>query len=209
MHLRLDQYLSPLSTLLLVTDDDGALRALDFADHQARMRRLLREHYGEFALNKDKSPRSIIRALDGYFDGDLSALDAVPIAAGGTSFQREVWMAVRAIPPGTTSSYGDIAARIGRPLASRAVGAANGANPIPIVVPCHRVIGSNGALTGYGGGLPRKRWLLEHERRYEEHLATTHADAAGHVARQNAGTKSPKYSACTVWGAPPRGNLPW
>jgi methylated-DNA-[protein]-cysteine S-methyltransferase len=166
MHLRLDQYVSPLSTLLLVTDDDGALRALDFADQRARMRRLLREHYGEFALNKDKSPRSITRALDGYFDGDLTALDAVPIAPGGTSFQRQVWMVVRAIPPGSTSSYGEIAARIGRPMASRAVGAANGANPIPIVVPFHRVIGSNGALTGYGGGLPRKRWLLEYERRH-------------------------------------------
>ena len=209
MHLRLDQYLSSLSTLLLVTDDDGALRALDFADQLARMRRLLHDHYGEFVLHRGKSPRSMIYALDGYFEGDIGVLDAVPIATGGTSFQREVWMAVRAIPPGTTSSYGEIAARIGRPSASRAVGAANGANPIPIIVPCHRVIGSNGALTGYGGGLPRKRWLLEHERRYEEHLATAHADAAWHGARQNADTKSPKCSACTVSGAPPMGNLPW
>ena len=94
----------------------------------------------------------------------LTPSTSVRTATGGTSFQRAVWRALRAIKPGTTKSYGQIAASIGRPTASRAVGAANGANPIAIVVPCHRVIGANGALTGYGGGLPRKRWLLDHER---------------------------------------------
>jgi O-6-methylguanine DNA methyltransferase len=165
MHLRLEQYESPFSPLLLVTDETGALRALDFADYEPRMHRLLREHYGEYELEKGATPASVIRSLDAYFEGDLNALDTVRTATGGTSFQRAVWRALRAIKPGTTKSYGQIAASIGRPTASRAVGAANGSNPIAIVVPCHRVIGANGSLTGYGGGLPRKRWLLEHERR--------------------------------------------
>lgn len=166
MHLRLEEYAAPVCPLLLVTDHDGALRALDFADHEMRMLRLLREHYREFALKKGSAPSSVVRALDAYFDGDLSALDDVRIATGGTTFQRDVWGAVRAIPAGTTTSYGQIAVGVGRGGASRAVGAANGANPIAIVVPCHRVIGANGALTGYGGGLPRKRWLLDHERQH-------------------------------------------
>jgi methylated-DNA-[protein]-cysteine S-methyltransferase len=166
MHLRLEQYKSPFSTLLLVTDEAGALRALDFADFEPRMRRLLREHYGEYELKDGSPPVTVIRALDAYFDGNLRALESIRTATGGTSFQRAVWRALRAIKPGTTKSYGQIAARIGRPTASRAVGAANGSNPIAIVVPCHRVIGANGALTGYGGGLPRKRWLLDHEARH-------------------------------------------
>jgi O-6-methylguanine DNA methyltransferase len=163
MRLRLEQYESPFSTLLLVTDETSTLRALDFADYETRMHRLLREHYGEYELEKGAAPPSIIHSLDAYFDGDLGALNRVPIATGGTSFQRAVWKAVRAIKPGTTTSYGEIASSIGRPTASRAVGAANGANPIAIVVPCHRVIGANGTLTGYGGGLPRKQWLLSLE----------------------------------------------
>jgi len=88
----------------------------------------------------------------------------VPVRAGGTPFQRVVWAALREIPPGRTTSYGQLAARLGRPGASRAVGLANGANPVAIAVPCHRVIGADGTLTGYGGGIERKRWLLEHER---------------------------------------------
>jgi methylated-DNA-[protein]-cysteine S-methyltransferase len=100
-----------------------------------------------------------------YFDGDLAALDPLRVApTRGTPFQRAVWGALREIPAGATASYGDIARRIGRPSAVRAVGAANGANPIGIVVPCHRVIGTDGSLTGYAGGLERKRWLLRHER---------------------------------------------
>jgi methylated-DNA-[protein]-cysteine S-methyltransferase len=175
MHLRLEQYKSPFSKLLLVTDESGALRALEFADHEPRMHRLLREHYGEYDLEKGAPLASVIQALDAYFDGDLRALDSIRTATGGTSFQRAVWRALRAIKPGTTKSYGQIAARIGRPTASRAVGAANGSNPIAIVVPCHRVIGANGALTGYGGGLPRKRWLLDHEREFSGHLASVSA----------------------------------
>jgi len=102
-------------------------------------------------------------SLDAYFAGDLTAIDDVPVATNGTPFQRTVWAALRRIPAGTTTSYGALAASIGYPSAMRAVGLANGANPVAIIVPCHRVIGADHSLTGYGGGLPRKRWLLEHE----------------------------------------------
>jgi methylated-DNA-[protein]-cysteine S-methyltransferase len=114
-------------------------------------------------LTTAPAPPAITRKLEAFFDGDLTALDAIETKSGGTSFQREVWSALRRIPPGTTISYGQLAARIGRPDACRAVGAANGSNPIAIIVPCHRVIGSGGKLTGYGGGIDRKRWLLDHE----------------------------------------------
>jgi methylated-DNA-[protein]-cysteine S-methyltransferase len=104
--------------------------------------------------------------LEAYFNGKIDALAEVKTATGGTAFQREVWKALRTIPAGTTISYGELATRVGRQGASRAVGAANGANPIPIVVPCHRVIGVDGSLTGFGGGLAHKKWLLEHEARF-------------------------------------------
>jgi methylated-DNA-[protein]-cysteine S-methyltransferase len=120
----------------------------------------------ECTLTGGTAPAEIVQALGAYFEGQLDALDRLPVAAGGTPFQRLVWSALRTIPAGTTTSYGRLAASIGRPGASRAVGLANGANPIGIVVPCHRVIGAAGQLTGYGGGLDRKRWLLEHERRW-------------------------------------------
>jgi methylated-DNA-[protein]-cysteine S-methyltransferase len=101
--------------------------------------------------------------LGRYFAGDVSALDTVPVALNGTTFQKNVWQALRRIPAGTTISYAELARRIGEAAAFRAVGAANGANPVAVIVPCHRVIGSNGSLTGYGGGLDRKQWLLAHE----------------------------------------------
>jgi O-6-methylguanine DNA methyltransferase len=163
MHLWLDRYESPLSTIFIVTDAEGIVRAVDFVDYEERMRRLLCEHYGHVVLKKGAAPASVIKAFDDYFAGDLTALDPLPTATGGTPFQRRVWQALRRIKPGTTKSYGQIAAEIGRPHSYRAVGAANGANPIAIVVPCHRVIGANGSLTGYGGGLARKQWLLHHE----------------------------------------------
>jgi methylated-DNA-[protein]-cysteine S-methyltransferase len=103
-------------------------------------------------------------AISNYFAGDLGVIDRLPVQTGGTEFQKEVWHALREIPCGTTTSYGELARRIGRPAAVRAVGLANGANPVAVVVPCHRVIGSNGSLTGYGGGIERKRWLLDHEK---------------------------------------------
>jgi methylated-DNA-[protein]-cysteine S-methyltransferase len=173
MHLRIERWAAPICPLLLVTDDEGVLRALEFADHESRMERLLQEHYDSFTLEKGEAPVSLTRALRAYFDGNLNALADVHTATGGTSFQREVWNALREIPAGTTTSYGELAKKLGRVGASRAVGAANGANPIPIVVPCHRVIGANGTLTGYGGGLAHKKWLLEHEARF--------ASIAGHA----------------------------
>lgn len=102
------------------------------------------------------------RQLTAYFDSQLQAFD-LPLAPAGTRFQRQVWQALRNIPFGQTQSYGELAQRIGRPKASRAVGLANGRNPISIIIPCHRVIGANGNLTGYGGGIECKQWLLQHE----------------------------------------------
>jgi len=161
--LLLDRRATPIGEALLVTDDAGRLRALDWADYETRLRRLLRRHYGTVALSVGRAPETVRRALDRYFGGDLAALDAIDCATGGTAFQRAVWAALRTIPVGRTLSYGALAAQIGAPKAVRAVGLANGANPIGVVVPCHRVIGSDGSLTGYGGGLERKRWLLAHE----------------------------------------------
>ena len=166
MRLHLDRTASPLGEILLVSDDAGALRGLDFADHAARLQQLLRRQNGDYALNEAPAPAAMRRALADYFDGDLGAIDGLAIATGGTAFQRRVWQALRTIPAGATTSYGELAAVLSHPRASRAVGLANGSNPISIVVPCHRVIGADGSLTGYGGGLPRKRWLLDHERQH-------------------------------------------
>jgi methylated-DNA-[protein]-cysteine S-methyltransferase len=156
---------TPIGEMLLVADHDGNLRAIDWADHESRMHRLLRLHYGEdgFSLEPTSTPNDLTHAIDNYFAGDLTAIDTLPVQTAGTPFQREVWRALRKIPCGTTGSYAKLAEQIGRPVAVRAVGLANGSNPIGVVIPCHRVIGSNGSLTGYGGGVERKRWLLEHE----------------------------------------------
>ncbi len=163
--LRLDRLPSPLGEILLVTDEAGAVRAIDFHDYAPRMTRLLRLHYGDQPLTDGAAPVETRQGQDltAYFDGQFEALDAIAWATGGTAFQRQVWRALRDIPAGTTSTYAALAARIGKPSAIRAVGAANGANPLAILVPCHRLIGADGSLTGYGGGLERKRWLLEHE----------------------------------------------
>jgi O-6-methylguanine DNA methyltransferase len=163
MHLRVERRSSPLGTILLVSDREHALRALDFADYEARMLQLLRAHYGSVGLEEAPVASHLSRALDAYFQGQLGALEHVPVATGGTAFQRQVWRHLRGIPLGSTLSYGALAARMGRPGSARAVGLANAANPVGIVVPCHRVIGASGALTGYAGGVARKRWLLEHE----------------------------------------------
>ena len=156
---------TPTGAMLLLTDAKERLRALDWEDYEARMNRLLRLYYGDAGVRL--TPRAgasgARRALEAYFDGALAVLDALDVETGGSVFQREVWAALRAIPIGATTSYGRLAATIGRPKAVRAVGAANGANPVSIVVPCHRVIGADASLTGYGGGLERKRWLLRHE----------------------------------------------
>lgn len=151
--------------MLILTDEQDRLRAADFADYEARMHRLLRLYYGadNVTLLEGRAPPGPRRALEAYFAGNLSEIDKIPVETAGTMFQREVWAALRQIPASRTLSYGALATYLHRPRAIRAVGLANGANPIAIFVPCHRVIGSNASLTGYGGGIERKRWLLEHE----------------------------------------------
>jgi methylated-DNA-[protein]-cysteine S-methyltransferase len=159
----LDRLPTPIGIALLVTDTEGALRALDWEDYEARMRELLRLHYGALALKEARAPGELRAALTGYFKGDLGRLSTIKWRVAGTPFQRKVWTALPTIPAGTTMSYGALAAHLGIPKAVRALGHANGCNPISVVVPCHRLIGANGSLTGYGGGLKRKQWLLEHE----------------------------------------------
>jgi methylated-DNA-[protein]-cysteine S-methyltransferase len=161
----IDRLDTPIGQMLIVTDLEGHLRAVDWADHETRMNRLLRVHYGThgFSLDSTRIPNGVTDSISRYFQGDLAAIDTLPVKTGGTPFQGDVWRALRDIPYGTTVSYMHLAKQIGRPSAIRAVGSANGSNPVGIVVPCHRVIGSDGSLTGYGGGIERKLWLLDHE----------------------------------------------
>ena len=161
--LTLDRVATPVGEVLLVTDGEGAVRALDFADYETRMLRLLGRHSPGFALVEGRAAEPVRRAVEAYFSGDVRALDGVVVKTGGTAFQKAVWAALRAIPAGETRSYGQLAAAVGSPKAVRAAGLANGQNPVAVIVPCHRVIGANGTLTGYAGGLERKRWLLAHE----------------------------------------------
>lgn len=163
MQLVLSQYRAAFATLLIASNETEAVVALDFSDFEDRLRRLLSRHHGLVILTTGITPTSIAAELDAYFAGDPSALARIPTAAAGTPFQRKVWTALRAIPPGETRSYGQIAEIIGHPGAARAVGMANGQNPIALIVPCHRVVGASGSLTGYAGGTARKAWLLEHE----------------------------------------------
>lgn len=159
---------TPLGEMLLACDEEGRLRIVDWHDYEDRMHALFRRQYpGELiGLRETAATSDAARAIQNYFDGDLQAIADIPVATGGTDFQRAVWRALREIPLGETISYLELATRMGRPTAVRAVGLANGANPVSVVVPCHRVIGSGvkSPLVGYGGGLQRKRWLLEHEK---------------------------------------------
>ncbi len=159
--LTLDRLSTPIGTALLVTDETGTLRAFNWTDYEDRMNAWIARRYPRTRRGEGRSP--VRPALEAYFAGDARALDRVAWYAAGTAFQQTVWDALCSIPAGETLSYAGLAARIGRPTAVRAVGLANGQNPVAIVVPCHRVIGANGLLTGYGGGLPRKHWLLQHE----------------------------------------------
>lgn len=160
--LRRSRVATPAGDVVLV-ERGSALIALVFQDHWKGMSDELARRFGEFTFKENSQTESAASALRRYFAGDVFALDAVEVDTGGTPFQQLVWTTLRRIPAGTTWSYARLAQEIGRPSATRAVAAANGANPVSIVIPCHRVIGSDGSLTGYGGGLPRKRWLLVHE----------------------------------------------
>jgi methylated-DNA-[protein]-cysteine S-methyltransferase len=166
LELLIDRVDTPLGEFLLVADQDGNLRSTSWADHETHLRPLLELHYGKqgFTIKPAQNPGGLTEAIARYFSGELAAIDPLPVQTAGTPFQRDVWRALRNISCGTTISYAELARRIGRPNAVRAVGLANGSNPVGVIVPCHRVIGSNGSLTGYGGGIERKRWLLRHER---------------------------------------------
>ncbi|WP_437765272.1 methylated-DNA--[protein]-cysteine S-methyltransferase [Sorangium sp. So ce281] len=162
MDLLLDEVESPLGAMLLAAGG-GAVHGLDFSDCAPRLRTLLEARYGAVTLRGAADPYGLSGRLRAYWRGDLGALSGTPVEPGGTPFQRRVWAEVQRIPPGATRSYGEVAASLGQPSASRAVGLANGRNPVCLIIPCHRVVGARGDLTGYAGGIERKRWLLAHE----------------------------------------------
>ncbi|MBZ5638375.1 MAG: methylated-DNA--[protein]-cysteine S-methyltransferase [Acidobacteriia bacterium] len=142
---------------------DGALAGLAFEDRRAALKSHLNRRFGGQVIEEVEDPAGAVSRLAAYFTGDLEAIDAIRVDPGGTPFQRAVWSALRRIPAGRTVAYSELASLSGHPRAVRAVDLANARNPIAIVVPCHRVIGADGSLTGYGGGLERKAWLLSHE----------------------------------------------
>ena len=155
---------SPVGPLTLAAHE-GRVCALSFGRAGETASVVRRWYPDETVVTESRDPGGTVTALTRYFDGDLDALDALAIELHGTAFQQRVWQQLRTVSAGRTASYADIARAIGAPAAVRAVGAANGSNPVALIVPCHRIIGSNGRLTGYGGGLDRKRWLLDHEAR--------------------------------------------
>lgn len=160
-----DKITTPLGPLWVICDEQFRLRAVEWEQHSDRMDQLLNIHYrtGGYIRRPVSNPGGLSEKLGDYFAGDLDVIKSLPTATGGTPFQREVWQTLRTIPCGQVMHYGQLAVQLGRPGAARAVGAANGSNPISIVVPCHRVIGRNGTMTGYAGGVERKEWLLRHE----------------------------------------------
>jgi methylated-DNA-[protein]-cysteine S-methyltransferase len=162
MKLFIDRIKSPIGTIVLITNGDR-LCALDFADYQSRTIALLHKRYQSFELVEDLDPQGFSSKVRTYLEGDFASLADLAIDPGGTDFQQLVWQELRKIPVGTTIAYGELATKLGKPTAARAVGMANSLNPIAIVIPCHRVNGANGKLTGYAGGLVRKQWLLQHE----------------------------------------------
>ena len=162
MRLLSDQIPSALGTLTIIVRD-GLLCAVDFEDCRQRMLDAIAPRYGAVELRPVSDPFGVSSRILAYLAGDLQAIDCLAVETGGTPFQQEVWAALRGIPPGATVTYTELARRVGRPAAARAVGTINGRNPVTIVVPCHRVVGADGSLTGYSGGLWRKRWLLTHE----------------------------------------------
>lgn len=160
-----DKIETPLGPLWIICDEQFHLRAVEWEEHSARMEQLLELHYRHegYQCVDSHDPGGLSSRLGDYFAGDLAVIETLPTATAGTPFQREVWKTLRTIPCGQIMHYGQLAEALGRPGAARAVGAANGSNPVSIVVPCHRVIGRNGTMTGYAGGVQRKEWLLRHE----------------------------------------------
>lgn len=160
-----DKIATPLGPLWILCDENFCLRAVEWEEHSDRMVALLNTHYRSEGYQRiaASNPGGLSQKLQDYFAGDLAVIDTLPTATAGTAFQREVWQTLRTIPCGQVMYYGQLAETLGRASAARAVGAANGSNPVSIVVPCHRVIGRNGTMTGYAGGVQRKEWLLRHE----------------------------------------------
>jgi methylated-DNA-[protein]-cysteine S-methyltransferase len=179
MELYQDEIVSPVGIVYIISDGTN-LRAVDFEGYEDRMHRLLNRHYGRYTVHSSRDAIGAISVLTDYFGGDVRAIDGIDVATNGTQFQQHVWSALRAIPAGTTVSYGTIACRIGRPKACRAVGLANRSNPIGIVVPCHRVVGRQGT--------DRLRW------RAREETMATHARGESFAAGRVFGTKRPEYS---------------
>ncbi len=179
MKLYAHRFETPLAEMLSVVDERGRLVNLNFwrASRQEEVPNQWNLRGRSLIWDAAANAR-VTAAVTAYFEGGLFQFD-LPLAPGGTAFQRLVWDALCAIPLGTTISYGELASRLGKPKAARGVGAANAANPIALVVPCHRVIGSNGSLTGYAAGLDLKRALLDHERRTRETLAALETVRAG------------------------------
>ncbi len=165
MDTRSHEVKSPIGTLQLLTRGE-TLCALEFAD-RVLSRRVAGVPAAAAVPRAKKSGRNgapaLIQRLRDYFSGDIHALDGIAVEPQGTEFERKVWRALQRVRPGTTVTYGELAQSAGYPGAARAVGGACGRNPIAVVIPCHRVVGANGSLTGYGGGMERKRWLLDHE----------------------------------------------
>ncbi|BBK35161.1 methylated-DNA--protein-cysteine methyltransferase [Allostella sp. ATCC 35155] len=162
MRLFRDQVETPIGPMVVLADERH-LRLLEFADAMDRVEDWVGRRLGRPEFVEARDPLGVATALGAYFAGTLDAIDGIPVAAGGTPFQERVWARLRGIPAGETRTYAGFAQEIGHAAAQRAVGAANGRNPIAVVVPCHRLVGSDGGLTGYGGGIARKRWLLAHE----------------------------------------------
>ncbi|MEL6190018.1 MAG: methylated-DNA--[protein]-cysteine S-methyltransferase [Myxococcota bacterium] len=160
---RVERIFSPLGEILLVTGDDDTVFALEWSSDRPRLDRHLSRAWAGAVLEEVPLRSDPALSVRDYFEGDLGALEALRTEPVGTDFQMRVWFALRRIPVGQTLSYGQLARDLGAPKAARAVGLANGQNPVSIICPCHRLVGSDGSLTGYAGGLDRKAWLLAHE----------------------------------------------
>jgi methylated-DNA-[protein]-cysteine S-methyltransferase len=158
----IDHLETPVGRMVLIARD-GVLLLLEFNDSKERYMREMRVRFGDITLTPQENPFGLTEIMRRYFAGDIRAIENLNTDGGGTAFEQQVWALLKQIPVGTTRSYGDLARKLGDINLSRAVGTANGRNPIAIVVPCHRVIGSDGTMTGYAGGLARKEWLLRHE----------------------------------------------